>query len=261
MQFCRILNVGLSTLLCAALTSTIAPAATLRMVIQSHPDVGGKCLSVPNRQFVEGMHLHMFDCHNTPAQIFVYDEQSQQLTIGNLCVESWGRGDPQDAVGLGSCSGQANQHWKMVASGNYYQIIGINNRCLEVRYGVKDNRAPLDMMDCDATRAQRLWALIEAAPADALGSVWDETDAGGWTAVWTRRGDTNAFDATFANSDGRKVTTVNFVTINGNNININRTASSDGILCTYTGILIGAKVSGTFACNGHGAGQWQVTIR
>ena len=96
-------------------------------------------------QFVPGMRLQMWDCNNSAAQTFSYDDTNQQLTIGNLCVESWGRGDPQDAVGLGSCNGGANQHWRMVASKDYYQIIGINNRCLELRYGLKDNGAALDI--------------------------------------------------------------------------------------------------------------------
>ncbi len=162
MQFRCILNVGLSTLLCAALTSTIASAATLRMVIQSRPDVGGKCIDVPRAQFVVGMRVQMWQCNNGAAQIFVYDEQSQQLKGGDKCVEVWGRGDPQDAVGLGICNGGANQHWRMVAVKDYYQIIGINNRCLELRYQVRDNGAALDIQDCDAGRPWRLWALVEA---------------------------------------------------------------------------------------------------
>jgi len=153
--------------LCAALAPTTASAATYRMVIQAHADVGGKCLNIPNRQFVDGMRLETFDCNNTAAQIFSYDDKTQELKIGNLCVTSWGRGDPQDAVGIESCHAVANQHWRMVAVKDYYQLIGINNRCLEVRYGVNSNGAPLDVMDCDANRAQRLWALVEAPPAPA----------------------------------------------------------------------------------------------
>jgi hypothetical protein len=169
-QFRRVSNVGLSIILCVSLAPNMACADTYRMVIQSHKDVGARCIDVPNGQFVPGMRLQMWACNNGVAQIFFYDETSQQLTIGNLCVESWGRGDPQDAVGLGSCSGQPNQRWRMVESKDYYQIIGINNRCLELRYAVKDNGAPLDMMDCDANRAQRLWSLIEA-PTSAVGSA------------------------------------------------------------------------------------------
>lgn len=256
MQFGRIWTVGLSTLLCAALASNIASAATLRMVIQSHSDVGGKCIDVPYSQFVIGMRLQMWDCNNSPAQIFSYEETSQQLMIGNLCVETWGRGDPQDAVGLGSCNGGVNQQWRMVASKDYYQIVGINSRCLELRYGVKDNGAPLDVMDCDANRAQRLWALLEAPSADAFGRVWDVTECCGWKGVWTRRGDTNVFDSAIANPNGEKLTMVISVTVNGNSVTAQRTASSDGILCSYTGILVGATVSGSY-CNGQ---KWQATV-
>jgi hypothetical protein len=69
------------------------------------------------------------------------------------------------------------------------------------------------------------------------------------------------FDAAFAHPDGRKVTTVNSVTLNGNSITIKRTKSSDDNLCTYTGILVGASLSGTYECIGHSPGRWQVTIR
>jgi ricin-type beta-trefoil lectin protein len=164
-HFQGILNVGLCTLLCAALTSTNASAATLRMVIQSPPEVGGKCLEVPNRQFVSQIRLQMWDCNNSVAQIFSYDDTNHQLMIGNLCVESWGSGVQQDAVGIGACNGGANQHWRMVASRDYYQIVGMNNQCLTLRNGVKDNGAALDIFDCNASVPQRLWALLEAPPA------------------------------------------------------------------------------------------------
>ncbi len=238
-----------------------ASAATYRMLIQSHHDVGGKCLDVPFGQFARGMRVQMWECNNGSGQTFSYDETSQQLTIGNLCVESWGRGDPMDAVGLGSCNGGAKQQWKVVASKDYYQIVGVNGLCLGVRYAMKDNGAPLHIFTCGAENLAQLWALLEAPPADALGHVWDETDPGGWKAVWTRRGDTNVFDAAFTHPDGRIVTTVNSVTINGNSINVKRTESSDGILCKYTGVLVGASVSGIYECIGHSPGRWQVTIR
>jgi hypothetical protein len=252
----------LFVVLCAVLLPAIANAATYRMKIQSHPDLGGRCLDVPNGQFTRGMRVQMWDCNNSAAQIFSYDDTSEQLKIGNLCVESWGRGDLQDAVGLGSCNGGANQHWKMMASNDYYQIAGVNGLCLDIRYGVKQNGTPLDIYTCSAANVvQKLWALLEVPPPDALGHVWEETEGGGWKAVWTRRGDTNVFDAAYAHPDGRKTTTVNSVTISGNIIAVKRTASSDGHLCTYTGILLEAKVSGTYACDGPGTSQWQATIR
>ena len=51
---------------------------------------------------------------------------------------------------------------KMVAVKDYYQVVGVNNRCLELRYQIKDDGAPLDIQDCDAGRPYRLWALVEA---------------------------------------------------------------------------------------------------
>jgi hypothetical protein len=145
-----------------ALTSTVAGAATFRMVVQSHPNLGGKCLDIPYQQFVSGIRLQMWDCNNGPAQTFTYDETSQQLTIGKLCVESWGQGHPQDPVGLGSCNGAAKQHWRVVKSGDYYQFVGVNGLCLDIRYVDKDNGAPLQIYMCGPGAFQQLWALIEA---------------------------------------------------------------------------------------------------
>jgi len=156
-------------LACAGLGAAIAPAAasasTYQMVIQTHADMGGKCVDVPFARFFAGMRLHTWDCNNINngiAQVFAYDDQTQELKIGGLCMTSWGRGYPQDAVGIDTCHGGANQHWRMQAAGDYYQIIGINNQCLELRNEIKDSAAPLDLQDCDAKRAWRLWALVEA---------------------------------------------------------------------------------------------------
>jgi hypothetical protein len=143
-------------------TPSAAAGTTYRMLIQSPPELGGKCIDIPSARFLVGMRLQMWGCNNSPSQIFLYNEQDQELKIGDKCVETWGRGDAQDAVGLGDCDGGARQHWKMKASKDFYQIIGINDRCLELRYAVKDEGAPLDIQDCDAGRPWRLWALVEA---------------------------------------------------------------------------------------------------
>jgi hypothetical protein len=163
MRFQRIQIIAFSTILCSTVISTNAHAATYRMVIQSHPEVGGKCLDVANRQFVPELRIQMFDCNNTVGQTFSYDDTNEQLAIGNLCMESWGRGDLQDAVGLGSCTGGPNQKWKLVATNGYYEIVGVNGLCLDIRYGVKENGTPLDIYTCAAANVvQKLWSLIQA---------------------------------------------------------------------------------------------------
>jgi hypothetical protein len=72
----RVWNLAPMAVPCAALAPAVAGAATYRMVIQIHPDVGGKCIDVPFAQFVIGMRVQM--CNNGKAQIFIYDEQSQE---------------------------------------------------------------------------------------------------------------------------------------------------------------------------------------
>jgi TPR repeat protein len=164
-------NVVLSAILCTALVPGNVGAATLRMVVQSHPSLGGKCIDVPNHQILPGMRVQMWDCNNGLAQIFSYDEASQQLTIGNLCVESWGQGHPQDLVGLGSCDNGNKQHWRVVAAGEYYQIIGVGGLCLDISSVDKENGAPLQVSPCLDTRAARqLWALLEAPPDRETGA-------------------------------------------------------------------------------------------
>ena len=134
----------------------------LRMVIQSHPNAGQKCLDIPDAQFITGMRLQTFDCNNQSDQTFEYDQSMQRLVIGHLCVESFGRGDVANRVGLSACNSAPNQQWRMGAIGNYYQIVGVNNRCLEIRPGAIGNGAPLDIQNCQGSVGQ-LWALIEDA--------------------------------------------------------------------------------------------------
>ena len=150
----------------AALMPALAPAATLQMVVQSHPGAGGKCLDVADARFSPGMRLQTWDCNGTVAQTFSYDETNQQLTIGNLCVESWGRGDPQDTIGLGRCNGQPQQHWKMVASGDYYRILGAKDLCIDIKWADKANGTSLNLQTCQS-RDNQLWALVEA-PASPM---------------------------------------------------------------------------------------------
>jgi Ricin-type beta-trefoil lectin domain len=132
------------------------------MAIQSPPEAGGKCIDVPFGQFVVGMRVQMWDCNNGDGQIFIYDEQSQLLKIGPMCVEVWGKGDYGDNVGLGACNGAAAQHWQMVEKNDNYQIIGMNKQCLGIRGASKGSGASLDISPYCNAGPWRLWGLVEA---------------------------------------------------------------------------------------------------
>jgi hypothetical protein len=199
-------NATLCGIFLSVMMSNVAVAASGRMAIQSQADLGGKCIDVPYAKFFRGMRLQMWSCNSVItwgkpnvevtlgikrknetsdirvrlgetavegpiAQVFDYDDKNQQFGIGGLCVRSWGRGDPQDAVGLGGCGGRANLQWRMVESGKQFQIVGTNGLCLEVRSGIKENGAPLDLAACDASRAQQLWTL-KPPTRGVLGVQW-----------------------------------------------------------------------------------------
>jgi hypothetical protein len=134
-------------------------ADSLRMMVQSVPEAGAKCLDA--HDLVPGTGMRMLGCNNTVVQIFSYDETSQELKIGGLCIESRGRGDPQDAVGLGNCNGGANQHWRMVGSGGNYRIVGSNDLCVAIKGADTADGAPLNIENCQ-DRANQRWLLVEA---------------------------------------------------------------------------------------------------
>ena len=95
-----------------------------------------------------------------------------------------------------------------------------------------------------------------------LGRRWNIVGAGGWTAVWTRRGNSNTFDGVWTGPRGQRETTVVTVTIDGRNVTANRTQSSDGFLCRYTGQVAsdGVTVRGNARCGNNNTFGWNATI-
>lgn len=97
--------------------------------------------------------------------------------------------------------------------------------------------------------------------SNALGKVWRENESG-WSGVWTRRGNSNTFDATWTKGAGR-VTAVLTIQIRGNSVSISRNQGSDGNNCKYTGSLAADRrsVSGTYTCNRYsGPYSWSAQI-
>jgi hypothetical protein len=186
----------LVAVLCIAWCGDPALSTTYRMVIQAHPSAGGKCWDVPFRRFVPGTAVHLWECNNTIAQIFNYDDSTQQLTIGGLCVAAAANGG--SAVSLSPCNRQPDQLWNIAARGDYYQIESGSGRCAEGKAAGDGGDAPLDLQPCDANRAQRLWSLIEAAPspleaaaapqpsqaATSQGTAQTADLAGQWASRW-----------------------------------------------------------------------------
>ncbi|WP_449622283.1 hypothetical protein [Robertmurraya sp. Marseille-Q9965] len=92
-----------------------------------------------------------------------------------------------------------------------------------------------------------------------LGRIWDVQE-GAWRGVWTRRGNSNVFDARWTRQGANPITAVMTMEQNGNNVRILRRNSSDGNNCEYNGRIDGRNASGSFTCT-QGGGQWSATIR
>jgi len=93
-----------------------------------------------------------------------------------------------------------------------------------------------------------------------LGVSWNETEEG-WNAVWTRRGNSNVFDVNSSKS-GTNLTAVQTIEINGNQVTIRRSFSSDGNTCDMKGTISadGVTVTGTYYCKNGGPYNWSAKI-
>ncbi len=100
---------------------------------------------------------------------------------------------------------------------------------------------------------------LARANDDPLGVSWQESEGGGsWNAVWTRRGSTNTFDASW---NGGRITAVLSISRVGDQVTVVRRQSSDGNDCDYKGTVSGASVSGTYSCKNGGPYKWSATIK
>ena len=76
MKFQRLWITVLFGVLCAAVVTRDVEAATYQMNVKSAPEAGGKCVSTPDGQFVEGMRVFIWDCNAPLAQTLFYDDQT-----------------------------------------------------------------------------------------------------------------------------------------------------------------------------------------
>jgi uncharacterized protein (TIGR02246 family) len=136
----------------------LAQTPTSAFVLQISPQGGGRCAEPADREAVQGKNLQMQDCNKSPAQLFTYDAANMRLMTGGLCVDA-GDGKPGTLVTLASCSGRANQGWKIEQKREFSELVGINGLCLDIRYGSTSAGAPLQVWDCGDAEPNQLWKL------------------------------------------------------------------------------------------------------
>jgi len=92
-----------------------------------------------------------------------------------------------------------------------------------------------------------------------LGARWRVTD-GGWNGIWTRRGNSDVFDAVW-NKDGQQFTATLTIRIEGNRVNVKRRNATLGGDCELNGTLgeDGVTITGTNVCT-QGRGDVRAVI-
>jgi hypothetical protein len=105
-------------------------------------------------------------------------------------------------------------------------------------------------------------ALHALSTQTSIGRVWHVTEYGGWTATWTRRGDSMVFDGLWLNGT-QKATGVVTMTVQGSTVRIQSRQQTNGYDVDYEGTLSqdGRSIRGSLWVVGSGTRQnWQAAI-
>lgn len=104
-------------------------------------------------------------------------------------------------------------------------------------------------------------ALMERSTAVDLGRVWRQSE-NGWSGVWTRRGNSNTFDAVWTKDSVRVTSVLTMKLLSGSRVSILRRDTSHSTVVDYTAnIGSNGRVTGTGKVrNGIGPYQWTARI-
>lgn len=138
----------------AAVMSNAASAEEVRALTQPQfpgggfvvHGFGGNCLDVPNRQFLDGAKLQLWDCNGTPAQVFRVGP-NESLMAGDKCVDiPWASSERGTRVQLAWCNGGPAQvfrrtHWNGISNPH-------TGLCLDVAGWGTTNGTPFITWSC-----------------------------------------------------------------------------------------------------------------
>jgi hypothetical protein len=133
-----------------------------KVTLRNAPAGGGKCIEPLNGEIKAGVHLQMWNCDDTPPQIFAFDTLNQSLMLGDFCLDTeGGRGQPGTQLALALCNGGPSQVWGTQPNGDTVKIVGIAGLCIDISYYSKDNRAAMGLWNCHG-QSNQSWELRPA---------------------------------------------------------------------------------------------------
>jgi hypothetical protein len=124
--------------------------------MQVSPEGGGHCIEVADQRIAAGQRMQMEDCSSAAAQMFSYDSKNMRLTIGGLCVDAF-PGQPGDILQLATCHAGPSQIWKLEPKGGFDKLVGLNDLCLDVRFGSTERGAFVQVWTCTDEAPNQRW--------------------------------------------------------------------------------------------------------
>ena len=172
---------------------------------------------------------------------------------------------PAETMGEDDALGSSQTPFDVAASGSFYDATADSGDTSTFDGRANDalsESAPDSSADANSG-APKDAGDSSTSCSNPLGAVWSETEANGTCiSTWTRQGTTSMF--TDNQGPPCNVTASLTITVTGSSVSVDRTNSSDGNDCTYTGMLSAGcmVVIGTYTCskdNGS-SGKWSATI-
>src|SRR5262249_36842610 len=121
----------------------------------------GKCIDVPNQNFVDGQAVQLYDCNGTDAQKWTYDPVTQLLHAkqNDKCLDARAYGTANGTVAqIWACNaGATNQRWQQGSSG--FRPSHVANKCLDVSAGGTANGTKIQLWDCQSGNTNQRFAL------------------------------------------------------------------------------------------------------
>jgi hypothetical protein len=129
-----------------------------------------RCLDVPQRSTVEGVHIIVWDCHLDvrPQQSWAIAQRAI-ATHSQRCLDVLGGPQEKDddaPIDQWQCNDNAwNQFWTLRDLGNnQVKLVAQNSgKCIQPRGGAVDNLTQLVQMTCSDTATAQLWSLQSTA--------------------------------------------------------------------------------------------------
>jgi hypothetical protein len=116
-------------------------------------DWQGRCVDVPNWNFVDGQRLIVWSCHDGTNQQWTMTGGTLR-TQNNTCMDvAWGSTANGAAVQIATCSGNAAQQWVLTAAGDLVNPQA--NKCLDIADWNPNNDAVLQIWDCSGGANQK----------------------------------------------------------------------------------------------------------